>query len=71
MRSIYSQAAVAGILFYGLLEVGSNGLKYRRPLNRMKNMNLLGRNGIPTKWAKNGETVLISYLVFVHSIFIP
>jgi hypothetical protein len=36
MRSIYSRAAGAGILFYGLLEVGSNGLKYRRPLNRMK-----------------------------------
>jgi hypothetical protein len=57
VRSNYSRAAGAGLLFYGLLEAGWKGLKYRGPINKMKNGNLLVQNGIPTKQMKNGETV--------------
>jgi hypothetical protein len=48
-EEFYSQAAGDGLLFYGLLEAGWNGLKYHRPINMMKNWNLSGQNGIPTK----------------------
>jgi hypothetical protein len=47
------------------------GAQYRRPVNRIKNGNLPGQNGIPAKQLENGKTVSDPVSRFFVSRFHP